>query len=66
MNRPSLVLAVSKLAVVGEHAGFSLEQLIQLLDAGLSVETLIDLIAWRLEATQGTPRPLSPSSCWIM
>jgi len=66
MNRPSLVLAVSKLAVVGEHAGFSLEQLIQLLDAGLSVETLIDLIAWRLEGTQETPSPLSPSSCWIM
>ena len=48
MESPSLVLAISKLAAAGEQAGFTLEQMIQLLDDGLSVETLLDLISWRL------------------
>jgi len=47
MQPASLVAAISKLAVAGEQAGLSLEHMIQLLDAGLSVETLIKLIAWR-------------------
>jgi len=62
MKRESLVVAVSKLAVAGEQAGFSLEHMIQLLNAGLSVETLLELIVWRFECT----RPLASSSCWIM
>lgn len=62
MERESLVIAVSKLAVAGEQAGFSLEQMIQLLDSGFSVESLIDLIAWRFEHK----RPLSVSSCWVV
>ena len=65
MKRASLVAAVSKLAVAGEQAGFSLEHMIQLLNAGLSVETLIELIAWRFEG-KNEPRPLAASSCWIM
>jgi hypothetical protein len=48
MDNPSLVLAISKLAAAGEQAGFSLEQMIDLLDAGLEVETLLELICWRL------------------
>lgn len=48
MESPSLVLAVSKLAAAGEQAGFTLAEMIQLLDNGLSVETLLDLIRWRL------------------
>ena len=62
MERESLVIAISKLAVAGEQAGFSLEQMIQLLDSGLTVEILIELIAWRFEH----PRRLSVSSCWAV
>jgi hypothetical protein len=48
MENPSLVLAISKLAAAGEQAGFTLEQMIELLDRGLEVETLLDLICMRL------------------
>ena len=34
MENPSLVLAISKLAMAGEQAGFTLEQMIKLLDDG--------------------------------
>jgi hypothetical protein len=62
MRRASLVAAVSKLAVAGEQAGFSLEHMIQLLDAGLSVET-------RFVSSVKTPSDQlneAASSCWIM
>jgi hypothetical protein len=62
MDGESLVIAISKLAVAGEQAGFSLEQMIQLLDSGLSVKGLMDIIAWRFEH----PRPLSVSSYWAV
>ena len=48
MENPLLVLAISKLAAAGEQAGFTLEQMIELLDKGLEVETLLDLICMRL------------------
>jgi hypothetical protein len=38
MERESRVIAISKVAVAGEQAGFSLEQMIQLLDSGLTVK----------------------------
>jgi len=65
MESPSLVLAISKLAVAGEQAGFTLEQMSQLLDEGLSVATLLDLIAWRLH---GAPlaEEFSLRSHWAM
>ena len=65
MDSPSLVLAISKLAVAGEQAGFTLEQMIQLLEEGLSVATLLDLIAWRLH---GAPLAVEFSlrSHWVM
>ncbi|HVN18509.1 MAG TPA: hypothetical protein VMU05_07045 [Dongiaceae bacterium] len=66
MDRPLLVSAINKLAIAGEQAGFSLEQMIQLLDDGLSVETLLDLIAWSLENRQHDGRSLGCSSCWVM
>jgi hypothetical protein len=62
MDRESLVIAISKLAVAGEQAGFSLELMIQLLNSGLTVESLIELIAWRFEH----PTPMSPASCWAV
>jgi len=65
MESPSLVLAISKLAVAGEQAGFTLEQMIDLLNEGLSVETLLELIALRLH---GAPlaRKFSVQSHWVM
>ena len=44
----SQVNAIRKLAVAGEKAGFTLDHMIQLLNSGMSVVTLLDLIAWRL------------------
>jgi len=66
MEKPSLLAAVGKLAIAGEQAGFSLEQMIELLDQGLSVETLWDLISWRLEALQKPSAQPACSSGWIM
>ena len=45
--------SIAKLAMAGEQAGFSVEQMIELLSAGLSVATLLDLIMWRLEIVGG-------------
>ena len=50
MVTPTLVRAIGKLAAVGERVGFTLEEMIQLLDSGLSVATLLELISRRLEA----------------
>jgi len=66
MYRPPLYSAISKLAIAGEQAGFSLEQMIQLLDDGLSVETLLDLIAWSLEKRQRSFSEFSSTSGWVM
>jgi len=45
----STELAISRLAVEGERAGFTLEQMIALLEAGVSVVSLLDLITLKLE-----------------
>ena len=66
MEKESLTVAIGKLAVAGEQAGFSVEHLIQLLHAGLTVGTLIELIAWRLERVEKRPAPYAASSCWIV
>jgi len=65
MENPSLVLAISKLAIAGEQAGFTLEQMIKLLDDGLSVTTLLELIAWRLHGAP-LPQDFSLRSHWVM
>ena len=46
--------AIRKLAVAGEQAGFSLDQMIELLNSGLSVVALLDLITWRLGRLQSS------------
>ena len=66
MQRLLLMSAINKLAVAGELAGFSLEQMIQILDDGLSVETLLDLITWSLERRQQALTSLSGTSNWVM
>jgi hypothetical protein len=66
MGNPSLVLAISKLAAAGEQAGFTLEQMIELLDAGLEVETLLELICWRLRGVPLPPGTTTGSSAlWV-
>jgi hypothetical protein len=62
MENPSLQTAINKLAIFGERAGFSVEQMIQILNSGVSVETLLQLIASNLEMK----KPAAPSSRWIM
>jgi len=62
MDRPSLAASVCKLAMAGELAGFSVEQMIRLLKAGMTVETLLDVIERRLSAAA----PEGHSSRWIM
>jgi hypothetical protein len=47
-----LIGAIGKLAHVGEQAGFTIEEMIQLLKTGVSVETLLDLVCGRLEVIQ--------------
>ncbi len=66
MARPLLVSAINKLAIAGEQAGFTVEQMIQLLEDGLSVETLLDLIAWSLERRQHPAPSGSTTSNWVM
>ena len=51
MARASLMIAIGKLAIAGEQAGFTVEQMIDLLNSGIAVETLIELIAWRLDGS---------------
>ena len=63
MEDSSLVSAIEKLAIAGEQAGFTVEQMIQLLNDGLTVETLFDLILWRHQM----PNPMTPASSghWV-
>jgi hypothetical protein len=48
MEKPSLQTAITKLAIAGEQAGFTVEQMIELLNQALTVLALLDLIQWRL------------------
>lgn len=68
MATPSIATSVFKLALAGEQAGFTVEQMIQLLNAGVTVDTLLQLIEWKLSHAPfsfSETRPLS-SSRWIM
>ena len=64
MAGASLAVSVERLAIAGEQAGFTVEQMIELLNAGLTVSTLLDLIEWRLQRCQ--PRVYHSSSNWMM
>jgi hypothetical protein len=51
----------------GEQAGFCIEQMIQLLNADVSLETLLQMIALRLEREARSPMPpFGASSRWIV
>jgi hypothetical protein len=62
MHRPSIAESVYKLAIAGEQAGFSLEDMIQILNAGVTVETLLHLIERRLSEEA----PVLRSSRWVI
>lgn len=47
-DSPDRFTAVAKLAVMGEQAGFTVSQMIKLLQDGVSVRTLFEMIEWRL------------------
>jgi hypothetical protein len=56
---------IEKLALIGHQAGFTTEQMIELLNAGIGVETLLDVISWRLQ--HPTPLARVPrSSEWVV
>jgi len=63
MAKASLVRAIGKLAMAGEQAGFTIEQMIDLLDAGLAVETLLELIAWRLDGSPSVLPVVNSFTC---
>jgi len=66
MENPSLVLAISKLAAAGEQAGFTLEQMIEMLDHGLEVETLLELICMRLHPAATSPDQGASRYRWVV
>jgi hypothetical protein len=60
--QPPLAQAIERLALAGEQAGISVEEMIQILNAGVRVEALLDLIGRNLQASLETTGP----SPWIM
>ena len=56
MDKAALVSGIAKLATAGQQAGLTVGQMMGLLNAGLGVEDLMEVIAWRLEQ----PKPLAP------
>jgi hypothetical protein len=66
MENPSLILAISKLAAAGQQAGFTLEQMIDMLDHGLEVETLLELICLRLNPAATTQDHVVVRYRWMM
>lgn len=47
----ALMGAIRKLALAGEKAGFTVEEMIKLLNTDVSIDTLLDLICFRLEVS---------------
>jgi hypothetical protein len=66
MSKATLHIAIEKLAIAGEQAGLSVEQMIYLLSSGLTVATLLDLIAWRLEYMESHVPAVASVYNWIM
>lgn len=58
-----LVRAVEKLARAGEGAGFTVEEMIELLSSGVSVEMLLDLICTRLDVEERVRCPRFVVDC---
>jgi hypothetical protein len=52
MEQPVLMRTIGKLARAGEQVGISVEDMISILNAGISVEVLLDLIELHLQASR--------------
>jgi len=52
--------------VDGERAGFTPEQMIELLEGGIPVRGLLELIRWRLEYERRTSLSNGASGNWVM
>jgi hypothetical protein len=64
MAAPSIAASVFKLALAGEQTGFTVEQMIELLNAGVTVESLLRMIERRLAwASACEPEQLGSSRC---
>jgi len=59
-------LAIGKPAVAGQQAGFALEQMIDLLDHGLEVETSSGVDLWRLHRAAMPPGHGVSRYRWLM
>ena len=62
MATPSLSASLFKLSIAGEQAGFTVEQMIWLLNSGMTVAGLLWLIEWRLRCIEEEAR----SPRWLM
>jgi hypothetical protein len=58
----SLAETIQKVITAGQEAGFTLDQMIELLEKGFTVESLLRMIEWRLSPPVVEPR----SSRWIV
>jgi len=47
--KASVQRSIEKLALMGEMVGFEIEFMIELLESGMNVTDLLDLIAWRMQ-----------------
>ena len=55
VQNPVLTTAIQKLALAGEQAGFTVEQVIEVLETGMSVETFLNLVCSQIELSQAHP-----------
>ena len=62
MTKPSVAATVYKLALAGEQAGFTLEEMIAMLNTGITVQTLLGLIEVRLASRQWREMPAQDCS----
>jgi hypothetical protein len=63
MEEPIVKRAIESLARAGEEAGISVEDMIRILNAGVSVEALLDLIRRNARACS---EKIGRSSGWVM
>lgn len=60
LSQPSLQTSIQRLVIVAAKAGMSVQQMIDLLNAGLNVEGLLLLIELRLKEPRPAPQPELP------
>ena len=56
MDNLAGVLETGDLAMAGEQAGFTVEQMIRILNGGFTQEQLLDLISYRLQKQKSPDR----------